>query len=134
MHRNSIPQIVLAAALSACSLQPELLNSERIEQRFANYGIEVLTQESGVRRSNLYSSEGNLRTCRTYAVVEFVDPASAELATEHQAVMDGQSIGSTFQTAGWQVQKLNSYIGNVHVRDSNHPIARSHESRFSYRR
>ena len=122
MHRNPIPQVVLAAALSACSLQPQLLNSERIEHRFGNYGIEVLDQESGVRRSNLYSSDGGVRTCRTYAVVVFVDPASAELTTEHQAVMAGQSIGSTFQTAGWQIQKVNSYIGNLQISDSNHPI------------
>lgn len=124
MQRNPIPQVVLAAALSACSLQPEHLNSQRIEQRFGNYGIEVLTQDTGVRRSNLYSSEGGVRTCRTYAVVEFVDPASTELASEHQAVIGGQSIGSTFQTAGWRIQKINSYIGNMRLADSNHPISK----------
>lgn len=124
MQHNPIPQIALAAALSACSLQPELLNSERIEQRFSNYGIEVLTQNSGVRRSNLYSSEGGVRTCRTYAVVKFVDPASAELASEHQAVTAGQSIGSTLQTAGWRIQKINSYTGNMQLTDSNLPISK----------
>ena len=56
MQRNPIPQVILAAALSACSLQPELLNSERIERSFGSYGIEVLSQNSAVRRSNLYSS------------------------------------------------------------------------------
>jgi hypothetical protein len=123
MQRNPIPQVVLAAALSACSLQSELLNSERIEQRFGSYGIEVLSQDAGVRRSNLYSSSLGNRTCRTYAVVRFVNSA-ANLADEHQAVMAGQSIGSTFQEAGWQIQKLNSYIGSMRLPDPNHEIAR----------
>jgi len=122
MHRNPIPLLVLAAALSSCSLQPEILNSQRIEQKFGNYGIDVLSHESGIRRSNLYSSDGSVRTCRTYAVVVFVDPTSTELATEHQAVMAGQSIGSTFQNAGWQIQKVNTYVGSLQIRELNHPI------------
>jgi hypothetical protein len=123
MQRNPIPQVVLAAALSACSLQPELLNSERIEQRFGSYGIEVLSQANGVRRSNLYSSNLGIRTCRTYAVVRFGDSA-ADLTAEHQAVMAGQSIGSTFQDAGWQIQKINSYIGDMRLPDPDHDIGR----------
>jgi hypothetical protein len=123
MQRNPIPQVVLAAALSACSLQSELLNSERIEQRFGSYGIEVLSQNSGVRRSNLFSNSLGIRTCRTYAVVRFVDPA-ADLADEHQAVMAGQSIGSTFQDAGWQIQKINAYIGSMRLTDPQHEIGR----------
>lgn len=123
MQRNPIPHVVLAAALSACSLQPELLNSQRIEQRFGSYGIEVLSQNDGVRRSNLYSSSLGIRTCRTYAVVSFVDSAT-ELAEEHQAVMAGQSIGSTFQSAGWQIQKINSYIGNLQLPGPDHTISK----------
>ena len=123
MQRNPIPHIVLAAALSACSLQPELLNSQRIEQRFGSYGIEVLSQNAAVRRSNLYSSSLGIRTCRTYAVVSFVDSAT-ELAEEHQAVMAGQSIGSTFQNAGWQIQKINAYIGSLQLPDPDHTIGR----------
>ena len=41
--RNSIfPPSVLAAMLSACATESVILNSERIEQRFGSYGIEVL--------------------------------------------------------------------------------------------
>lgn len=123
MQRNPIPQVVLAAALSACSLQPELLNSERIEHRFGSYGIDVLSQKAGVRRSNLYSGSGETRTSRTYAVVRFVDPA-ADLADEHQAVIAGQSIGSTFQAAGWQIQKINSYIGSMQLPAPDHEIGK----------
>ena len=45
MVRNLVPTIVLAAALSACSLQSEVLNSERIENRFGNYGVEIIEQD-----------------------------------------------------------------------------------------
>jgi hypothetical protein len=124
MQRNPIPQVVLAAALSACSLQPELLNSERIEQRFGSYGIEVLSQNAQVRRSNLYSGSGATQTCRTYAVVSFADPATAQLGQAHQAVMAGESIGSTFQAAGWQIHKINSYIGSLQLPDANHEIGK----------
>ena len=95
MHHNPIPPIVLAAALSACSVQPELLNSERIEKRFGNYGIEIIAQQGSVRRSSLYSTENSLRTCRTYAIVQFVDPDIIELAGQHQAILSGESIGTT---------------------------------------
>ena len=56
---------VLAAALSACATETVLLNSERVEQRFGNYGIDVLASEAGLRRSSLYSVEKDGRICRT---------------------------------------------------------------------
>ena len=46
----------------------ELLNSERIAQRFGSYGIEVLESDGRVRVSNLYSNEQGGRICRTFAV------------------------------------------------------------------
>jgi hypothetical protein len=122
MQHKLIPPVVLAAALSACSLQPELLNSERIEQRFGNYGIEVIEQDSGIRRSNLYSTDNGVRTCRTYAVVRFIDPALAEITTSHEAVLGGQSIGTTFQDAGWLISKKTSHIGSIHISDPQHAI------------
>jgi hypothetical protein len=42
MQRYSVSPAVLTAALSACAVEPELLNSERIEERFGNYGVEIL--------------------------------------------------------------------------------------------
>jgi hypothetical protein len=122
MHHKPIPLMVLAAVLSACALQPELLNSERIEQRFGNYGIEVLEQDSDVRRSNLYSTDNGVRTCRTYAVVRFIDPDLAEIAVAHRAVLDGQTIGTTFKDAGWHISKKTSYVGAVQVDDRQHVI------------
>ena len=124
MQHNPIPTVVLAAVLGACAVQPELLNSERIEQRFGSYGIEVLAQDSSVRRANLFSVENGLQTCRTYAVVQFVDPAIAELGAAHTAVLSGQSIGTTFKTAGWEINKVTIYIGELRISDQRHTITR----------
>ncbi|MDH3431910.1 MAG: hypothetical protein OEQ14_18065 [Gammaproteobacteria bacterium] len=124
MQHKPIPPVVLAAALSACSFQPESLNSERIEQRFGNYDVDVLEQNSGIRRSNVYSTDKGVRTCRTYAVVKFMDPGLAEIAAVHEAVLGGRSIGATFKDAGWEIRKMTTYIGSAQVGDPQHTIAR----------
>ena len=85
----------------------QLLNSERIAQRFGSYGIEVLASDPRVRVSNLYSEERGARTCRTFAVVLYrtgVDPA---IAAEHEEIARGGSIGAVFAAHGWQVVKTN---------------------------
>jgi len=123
MHYNPVPPAVLAAALGACAVQPGLLNSDRIEQRFGSYGIEVIEQNSSVRRSNLYTTEGTVRTCRTYAVVKFVDSTLTDITTAHQVVLAGESIGTTFSTAGWHIEKETLYIGEVRIDDPQQPIA-----------
>ena len=124
MYRNPFPPIFLAAALSACAVQPELLNSDRIEQQFGNYGIDVLEQQKGVRRSSLYSTEDGRRICRTYAVVDFIDPTVVELEGAHRAVLGGESIGSTLRSAGWRISKQTIHVGSIVLPDSDHPIAR----------
>ncbi len=106
---------MFAAAAAACAQAPattgrELLNSERIEQRFGSYGIAVLASDARVRVSNLYSNNpdrtaGGGRICRTFAVVQYpaaVDPA---FAAEHAAIVDGGSIGAVFAASGWRVLK-----------------------------
>lgn len=123
MHHNPIPSIVLAAALGACAVQPELLNSERIQQHFGNYGIEILEQDDDTRRSNLFSVTNGGRVCRTYAVVEFSDPVRAELTAVHHSVIAGQSIGATFKAAGWNIHKQTVHIGTLRVPNSQHAIA-----------
>jgi hypothetical protein len=117
MHRNSVSPVVLAAVLSACALEPELLNSERIVQRFGNYGIEVLEQNADVRRSNLYSSDDGIRTCRTYAVVEFGELSGANITDAHQDVLAGGSIGATFRESGWTIRKETVHIGRISFAD-----------------
>lgn len=124
MHRQQISPVVLAAALNACAIEPELLNSERIEQRFGGYGIEVLGRATGMRRSNLHSVDGNTHICRTYAVVQFVDQDVSEFADEHKAVLSGRSIGATFKTTGWTIKKATVHIGKVEICGSEHAIGK----------
>jgi len=124
MPRNQISPVVLAAALNACAVEPELLNSERIERRFGGYGIDVLGHATGMRRSNLHSVDGETRICRTYAVVQFVDQDVSEFAGEHKAVLSGDSIGATFKTTGWEIKKATAHIGSVDICGSQHAIGK----------
>ena len=110
--RHSI--VALLVLFAGCIAQPAQLNSERIEQRFGSYGVEILEQTPNLRRSSLYSVESKDEVCRTYAVVQFRD-APAEIRTIHEAVLAGQSIGASFKAAGWSVAKRTLYIGTVFV-------------------
>ena len=123
MQRNPVPALVLAAALSACAVHPESLNSERIERRFGNYGIEILKQDHSIRRSNLYSTHDGVRICRTYAIVDFVDSNLVHASEVHSKVIDGASIGATFKADGWDISKDTVYIGEIELPESSHPIA-----------
>jgi len=120
MRGKHLPASVAAAALAACSNESERLNSERIEQRFGSYGIEVLYREAGLRHANLYSEERGHRTCRTYAVVQFVEQPDAAIGTEHAQVLAGDSIGAIFKASGWSILKQTLYIGSARLhRDPN---------------
>ena len=105
--------VVLAALLGACANGTVLLNSERIEQKFGSYGIEVLHSDDGLRRSNLYSTENQQQTCRTYAVVRFSSDIDASYAALHERVLAGESLGKIFKANGWFVQKKTIHIATV---------------------
>ncbi|MBT8083337.1 MAG: hypothetical protein KJO56_13005 [Gammaproteobacteria bacterium] len=115
MHQTRVLSGTLTAFLTACASEAVLLNSERIEQRFGNYGIELLESEDGLRRSNLYSREGNLATCRTYALVEFTEQLDERYADTHATVLAGGSIGATARERGWEVHKHTAYIGQLRL-------------------
>ncbi len=123
MHGSKLPRSVIAAALDACAHESERLNSERIAERFGTYGIEVLSSEPGIRRSNLYSSEDGVQTCRTYAVVRFVDEPDAVIDAEHAQILAGQSIGAIFKASGWTIVKETQHIGTAALDDAAHPVA-----------
>lgn len=123
MRQKLFSAIVFTALLGACTLEPPLLNSERILERYGSFGIAVAPRNSDVRRSNLYSGEGNERICRTYAVVQFSDAAASRVGEAHTRILDGESIGTTLKAAGWQVHKLGSHIGNLSLVDPEHTIA-----------
>ena len=124
----AVSSIALAAVLTACgddgdqsgsvsvdvtaSTAP-LLNSERIEQRFGSYGIEVIAQDEATRVSDLYSGEGAERVTRTFAVVSYPTSIDDAFADEHEAIVAGGSIGSTFRDAGWTIDKRDVYVGSV---------------------
>lgn len=112
MDSKRVPLYVLAAALSASAMESEVLNSERIAQRFGNYGIDVLDAKPGLRRSNLYSITDNERICRTYAVVKFSDQTPWENNEEHVKVLAGGSIGAVFKQSGWEIVKETLFVGS----------------------
>jgi hypothetical protein len=85
----------------------ELLNSERIAQRFGSYGIDVLESDGRVRVSNLFSERTGEKTCRTFAVVRYADAIAPAIAQEHGEIVAGGSIGAVFTAHGWRVGKTN---------------------------
>lgn len=123
MHGEKVPMSVVAAALSACAIEPELLNSERIEEQFGSYGIDVLSSEPGLRRSALYSNEIGAHTCRTYAVVRFIEKPDAIIGSEHAQILAGNSIGAIFKANGWAIHKETLYIGTARIDDNNSRLA-----------
>ena len=103
---------VVAAALSACATETILLNSERIEQQFGSYGLDVLASEAGLRRSSLYSGVHQNRICRTYAVVRFTKDPDSSYRPEHAKVLAGNSLGEVFKSNGWAIHKQTLHIGS----------------------
>ena len=117
------PIVVATSALGACALESEILNSERIGERFGSYGIEILEHDATVRRSSLFSIEDGARICRTYAVVQFVAHESPEIAAAHQRIIAGESIGATLKSGGWELRKETLHIGSLPLSDNGHRIA-----------
>lgn len=118
MQRNRVPPTIFAIALSACVVEPELLNSERIKERFGSYGIDVLASSDEMRCSNLHSIEGGAKICRTYAVVRFGTARAAAIGDEHAQILKGGSIGATFRANGWAIYKETRYVGDLEIGES----------------
>lgn len=124
MPHTNFPPGVLAAAISASATESIKLNSERIEQRFGSYGLEVLASEAGLRRSSLYSFDGDSATCRTYAVVRFADLLDESCNNEHARILEGSSIGSIFRENGWNIFKKTLFVGTTRLPRAQTEIAR----------
>jgi len=98
-------------------------NSERIRAKFGSYGIEVLENSPGLRVSSLYSTHDGVNINRTFAVVaypEIVDPAFAK---EHEAIINGESIGIVFKQNGWLIRKDHQYFGKIETPASHFGLA-----------
>mgnify|MGYP001814186675 FL=1 len=121
MHRtlaSFVCALGLAVSFGAFAELPafserELLNSERIEQVFGSYGLEVMSSAPTLRVSKLYSTEDGRETCRTFAVVAYPRETNGAIAAEHSAILEGGSIGATFAAAGWHVSKVHLYFGEL---------------------
>jgi len=110
-----IPVFIGALILGACASTGSGLNSDMIRDTFGNYGVEVLSENDSRRTSSLYSSQGKFKTTRTYAVVEYTGRPRQAYASEHEKILSGASIGSTFRDAGWDIRKQQLFIGELEV-------------------
>ena len=90
-----------------------LLNSERIEQKFGSYGIDVLKNSPAIRVSNLYSLHDGRKICRTLAAVNYPALVDPQYVREHEQIVGGQSMGAVFVRNGWVVEKRHRYFGTL---------------------
>jgi hypothetical protein len=113
--RGSLVAALMAVAAAAPAQAPtrEVLNSERIAATFGSYGVEVLEQDDRLRISSLYSTDGGVRTCRTFAIVRYPSKVDSLVASEHAAIVAGGSIGATFAEHGWEVRKTHLHYGEI---------------------
>jgi len=88
-------------------------NSDRIRLKFGNYGIEIVENGLRIRVSNLFSTTAGLKTNRTFAVVMYPAVIEPAFEKEHEAIIDGQSIGIVFKDNGWIIDKRHQYIGQL---------------------
>lgn len=90
-----------------------LANSDRIRLKFGNYGIEIVENDPRIRVSKLFSSSAGVKTNRTFAVVMYPALIEPAFRSEHEAIINGQSIGIVFKESGWQIEKRHQYIGEL---------------------
>jgi len=91
----------------------DLANSDRIRLKFGSYGIEVVENGLRIRVSNLFSTDAGVKTNRTFAVVMYPAVIETPFKKEHEAIIDGQSIGIVFKENGWLIEKHHHYMGEL---------------------
>jgi len=113
--QRGLAALALALTLLGCDpgLSAPPLNSERIEQVFGSYGVEVLSSDTMLRVSSLYSTDNGVHTTRTLAVVAWAPSGDPRLADAQAAILGGASIGATLEAAGWAVEKRNQFYGET---------------------
>ena len=100
-------------------------NSERIRHKFGSYGIEVLENSPGLRVSSLYSLHNGIKVNRTFAVVAYPETIEPAFRQEHDAIINGESIGDVFRHNGWLIDKRHQYFGEIET-PPGHFIISSH--------
>lgn len=104
---HQINQNLISRTLDELEKMKGLLNSQRIELLFGNYGVELLLQEGSLRVSNL-NSNGIMRTC---AVVNFTLPVPVWMETTHSKIYSGGSIGQTIKENRLNLIKDDLFFG-----------------------
>lgn len=99
--------------LSKELLSSKLLNSERIKQKFGNYGIEVLSHTDVARVSNLFSSHKGAKITRTFAVVNYSEKIDSSYIKIHSQIVKGASIGRIFKKNEWKIVKKPLFKGVI---------------------
>lgn len=94
-------------------LSPELLNSERIKMKYGNYAIKILSDDSKTRISNLYSSQGDKKITRTFALVNYSEVIDSIFLEAHKKIVKGGSIGRVFKNNGWEIEKESIFFGEI---------------------
>lgn len=94
------------------SLQ-SVVNSDRIRLKYGAYDIEIIENDSCIRVSKLYSIDDGVKTIRTFAVVAYPNIIEPAFQKEHDAIMNGQSIGIVFKNNGWSIDKRHQYFGKI---------------------
>jgi len=122
--RQIVLHIAATLVLLGCVVSGPPLNSDLIERRYGSYGVEIREADSERRVASLYSGSAGNKITRTYAVTEFLAPQRAEYRAEHERVVAGASIGTTFRAAGWDIHKQSLFIGALEVPESYSTLAR----------
>ena len=111
-HKTSSLYIFFLFILLSCNNNTEskntLLNSERIEQKFGSYGIDIVQSDNQSRVSFLYSLEPNNKNKKNYhtlAIVKFKE--TRQVSNIHEKILNGGSIGKSFKKEGWEIDKTN---------------------------
>jgi len=111
-HKTSSLYIFFLFILLSCNNNTEskntLLNSERIEQKFGSYGIDIVQSDNQSRVSFLYSLDPNNKNKKNYhtlAIVKFKE--TRQVSIIHERILNGGSIGKSFKKEGWEIDKTN---------------------------
>ena len=96
-----------------------LRNSDRIQIRFGSYGLDIIDNDEQIRVSKLYSTHDGLKINRTFAVVAYPDIIESAFKKEHEAIINGQSIGVVFEHNGWEIEKHHQYLGEIELPTDN---------------
>lgn len=117
VHSGWLPlfAVCVGFVLVGCGSQGQPLNSERIEQTFGSYGVDVIQSSNEGRVSSLYSGSGDNKVTRTFAVVKFTGRVRPAFASEHSQVTSGQSLGAVFKAADWKIEKHNIFVGELEI-------------------